>query len=308
MLQRLEEPRVVNKRSWIFNQDHLQCVPVLLMIVLLVQTVTISPYWFLRISMLLLCLAMAALPNLLTSWKMWYFMAVVQGATLFMHWESADNHRYLFAYGCLALASAYSLPIHQQKRALAFSAKLLIGLCMAFAIYWKVSTHSYMDGSFFHYSLLTDDRFEHVTCALGSISSQLLGDNRELEQLLMYGHLRGIEISSISLSDTSQIGVLSQFLTWWTILIEGALAIVFLLPNCRMLSVARNCLLLLFAGSTYAVANVIGFGWVLMVLGLAQCSDDEKGFQFSYILAFLLIQAYAIPYPEILKTLANIGA
>ena len=256
--------------------------------------------------MLSLCLAMVALPSLLTSWKMWYTMAVVQGATLFMHWDNADNHEYLFAYGCLALASTYSLPVHQQKRALAISAKLLIGLCMAFAAYWKLSTDSYRDSSFFHYFLLADDRFSHVTQVLGSISSQLLSDNRRLGRLLMNGYLRGIEISSVSLSDAPQIRVLAQFLTWWTVLIEGILAIVFLLPNCRILSVTRNCLLLFFAGSTYAVANVVLFGWILMVLGLAQCSDDEKGFQFSYIAAFLLIQAYAIPYPQILNELARL--
>jgi hypothetical protein len=57
----------------------------------------------------------------------------------------------------------------------------------------------------------------------------------------------------------------------------------------------RNAALLLFAATTYFVAPVRGFGWMLMLLGLAQCRDDQRYVRLAYLAALVLIQAYTLP-------------
>jgi hypothetical protein len=66
------------------------------------------------------------------------------------------------------------------------------------------------------------------------------------------------------------------------------------LPGHPLVSQIRNIILLLFTVTIYAVAPVKGFGWILMLSGIAQSHEDEKAFRIAYLLTFLLIQQ---PFP-----------
>jgi hypothetical protein len=44
---------------------------------------------------------------------------------------------------------------------------------------------------------------------------------------------------------------------------------------------------------TYGVAPVAGFGWLLAVLGLSQCRQDQILLRSSYVAGFVLILLYA---------------
>ena len=47
-----------------------------------------------------------------------------------------------------------------------------------------------------------------------------------------------------------------------------------------------------FAGLTYAVAPVAGFGWLLAAMGLAQC-QREHVLRLAYVAVFVLVTVYA---------------
>jgi len=66
---------------------------------------------------------------------------------------------------------------------------------------------------------------------------------------------------------------------------------------------ARNALLLLFAVTTYVIAPVRGFGWMLMLLGLAQCDDSNRPFRPLYLAAIVLVQAYTLPVSAVFQRL-----
>jgi hypothetical protein len=44
---------------------------------------------------------------------------------------------------------------------------------------------------------------------------------------------------------------------------------------------------------TYGVAPVAGFGWLLAVMGLSQCREDQILLRSSYLAAVVLILLYA---------------
>jgi hypothetical protein len=148
------------------------------------------------------------------------------------------------------------------------------------------------------------------------VSLDSLATNRELRDLMLHGHLTGTTVNSVELAGWNQVAWLSGFLTWWTVLIEGALGLLFLVPvsragnYARWISLTRNTLLILFAVTTYSVAPVRGFGWMLMLLGLAQCIDTgidsrDRRFRWGYLAALLLIQAYTIPLGQIISLLSS---
>ena len=47
--------------------------------------------------------------------------------------------------------------------------------------------------------------------------------------------------------------------------------------------------LLLFCATTYALAPVSGFGWLLATMGLAQCRRTQRALRGAYLAVFILI-------------------
>ena len=60
----------------------------------------------------------------------------------------------------------------------------------------------------------------------------------------------------VELGGSERVALLACFLTWWTVLIEGLLGLLFLLPVSKKINTVRNVLLILFAVTTYSVAPV----------------------------------------------------
>lgn len=292
-------PRLLNDQLPALSP--LRVLPLLTLVLLLVNTAD----WGLAFAPLAAWFALgAALPKLLRSAPFWYVTATILGTAVYFNWESADNHRYLFVYWALALCGAFSLPRNEQSSALALSSRWLIGLCMGLAVVWKLASPDYLSGTFFHYELLADGRFAHLTSWAGGLSWEQLAENRGLRETLLTGHLKGMVLSEVQLHSAPGIATISQLLTWWTVGIEACLAILFLataiVGNRWRLSLAANAVLLLFAATTYAVAPVRGFGGVLMLMGLAQCEPERKWTRFAFLAAFVLTQLCTLPLMDLL--------
>src|SRR5262245_37201227 len=176
-----------------------------LLTVVLLLTAT-PDQWYLRGPLV----AVFALAIVYRRWLMapqfWYVVATLLGTTVYLNWESSDNHKYLFVYWCLALCTAFSLPREQQRAALAVSSRWLIGLCMLLAVAWKLAMPDYRDGSFFEVTLLADERFAYFTNAIAGFPLKSLADNRALQDLLREGHLRGAGVSSVVLAAPPTVG------------------------------------------------------------------------------------------------------
>lgn len=278
--------------------DVLEVLPVLTVLVLLLRA---PDAWYLQVPMTMLGILGLTFRSWLKTSAFWYLAATLLGTTIYFQWEAVDNHKYLMAYWCITLCCVFSLPSHLQRSGIACSARWTIGLCMAWAVLWKVLSPDYLNGSFFHYTLLVDERFAMVARLLAGVPASSLADNRHLHDLLLNGHLRGLEVASVGLADTWQVRKVALLLTWWTVLIEAGLAVLFLLPDRARLRTFRNAGLLAFGITTYAVAPVIGFGWMLMLLGMAQTGRRQQAWRLGYLAAFLLIQAYMLPVSDVVQ-------
>jgi hypothetical protein len=63
----------------------------------------------------------------------------------------------------------------------------------------------------------------------------------------------------------------------------------------------RHAVLLLFCGITYAFAPVAGFGWLLLVMGLAQVAPRQIWFGRAYIAAFVVVIFYdELPWADLM--------
>ena len=82
---------------------------------------------------------------------------------------------------------------------------------------------------------------------------------------------------------------------------ESAIAVLNLLPGPDRLQWARHILLLAFCLMTYPFAPVAGFGWLLLVMGLAQCRTEQRFFRLAYVLTYFLVRLFSeIPWASLL--------
>jgi hypothetical protein len=95
--------------------------------------------------------------------------------------------------------------------------------------------------------------------------------------------------------------VFAAVATWGGLTLEALIAVLCLIPAEGRLLLARHGSLLAFCATTYALAPVAGFGWLLATMGLAQCRLTQGGLRAAYLTVFVLIVLYSeIPWTGIL--------
>ncbi len=247
-----------------------------------------SPW--IRIPITVLCILAFIFVPLRRSAKFWFVVALLVLVSNYQNWYQADNHKYLHGYWCVALFCA--LHTRDPERSAGIAARWLIGLTFLWAVFWKLSSDDYLNGSFFHFSLLIDERFHRVAQGLGGLTERMNELNHAAYRALVNydSHL-----SAVGLASGPAIAGVAALMTWWTLILEALIAVAFLWPEEKFISKWRDYFLLLFILTTYLVAPVVGFGWVLAIMGLAQTSNRSALLTLLYIVTFVSLQVYRLP-------------
>jgi len=214
---------------------------------------------------------------------------------------TADNHIYLTVYWIIAVALC--LWTRDQGYSLALNARLLIGLCFAFATLWKLLSPEFLNGTFFYFTFLTDDRFFDFAELAAGVSQEARLYNIESLETLKSSVNRidsGLFVSSVYLNN------IAVFMAYWTVFIEGWIALAFLAPERFKLSKSRDIPLLIFMITTYPIATVRGFATLLAVLGFAQSQNQNRHMRVIYVLVFISIPLFSLPFERILLNILNL--
>lgn len=214
---------------------------------------------------------------------------------------ASDNHDYLFVYWCGLMALVLTGPNKWSEQMVRLHSSILLGLAFSFAVLWKMLLSAdYFDGRFFYGTFLFDSRFYHFASAVSLDGGSSITNARVMLRELMNGAMPG---NSMVLPVDPSLWNLSIFSTWWTAVVESAIAVCFLFARCsERFRNLRSDLLLYFVWCTYAMAPVAGFGWLVLILGFGQLSDDQKLRRFLYMLSFVLILGYRLlPVSELVR-------
>lgn len=231
----------------------------------------------------------------------WAILAIFIIVGFYQITHSADNHTYLTVYWIIAIALSFQT--RQRIDSISLNARLLIGLCFGFATLWKILSPEFIDGTFFHFTFLTDSRFFDFTELTAGLSSDIRHDNLDSYNLIKSSTERKEFVQLIS---SPSLSTLSIFMAYWTILLEGWIAVAFLAPVESKLSKYRDNPLLIFMITTYPIATVRGFATLLAVMGFAQCRGNNSGMRIIYLLIFLLIPIFSLPFERMIIDLLNI--
>jgi hypothetical protein len=211
----------------------------------------------------------------------WMSLAACFVAFLLLHYHRADNHRYLELYWCVALAVACATPF--PTASIGRSARMLIGTVFLLATLWKVLSPAYISGHVWEDLMVFDRRFRYVASELGGLSAAAASVNlSQLRRLVAFDSV----LTQVPMQIPGQLRALAQILVWWTLLIEGLVAVAFLVRR-GALGRYRDHLLIGFAVSTYLLVPELSFGLILVVLGIAQA--ERSALRRWYLLLALYI-------------------
>ncbi|KAF0244825.1 MAG: hypothetical protein FD180_2196 [Planctomycetota bacterium] len=248
-------------------------------------------FWYLTVPLTVICILGFALRPLLLNSTYWLLLAAIAAYGNFRNWYSVDNHKFLTTYWCIGLHC--SLLTRDPRAAASLQGRLLIGLSFAFACFWKFAAPDFLSGEFFKYQMLVDPRFDWLASVVAGVpvASANVNDLRILE-------LRAWDATAIAapVMGGPRLALTAQVMTWWTIVIELLIATAFLAPAKFFLSRWKHPLLIAFVVTTYAVANVVGFGWLLLAMGVANCPQENRRVRGGYFVSFVFIHAFLIPF------------
>ncbi|HYO46011.1 MAG TPA: hypothetical protein VEY33_04900 [Gemmatimonadota bacterium] len=252
----------------------------------LLLVVNFQPAWYLRVPVTLLAGLALLFPRILRTPFVWLGLSLVTGARLIRFWPLEDNHHYLLAYWVLSIFLA--LCLSRPNQSLAVSARWLVAFVFLWATLWKgVLSPDYVDGRFYRVALLGDPRFEEKTELFAGLSSDAIAQARAY--LLPTPSTVDDAPPPPVWQEPRTLTRLATFFTWSTLFIEGLLALAFLLPSGKWSMLVRNVLLLGFCLVTFAFAPILGFGWLLAAIGVAQVPESRPGWRWAYVTAFFLI-------------------
>jgi len=179
---------------------------------------------------------------------------------------------------------------------LAMSARFLIAAVFLLAVFWKVVCGEFLDGTFFYWTLRNDDRLVHLTAWLSddSVASVRSAARswRDWTVATQSGALAPLAIDRAVLNVALVMG-------WFGLAIEGSIALLFSFSSDRLYA-ARHAALIVFILSTYFLLPVIGFAFVLAVMGLAQTRPDDLGRRTLYVCLLFAIQLIAMPWQAVI--------
>ena len=253
---------------------------------------------YMRVVVVSATVAIMLYPRLVNSRSLWVLFILVTMFVYYDLWYELDNHKILLLVWLVALVSAKLSTTPGES--LFISARLLIGMCFAMAVAWKIVTPEYVDGSFFRHLLLTDIRFEDVAELVGGVTADDLRWNYKMTRLWT---LYVDPAQPFQTLGTFKYPQVITVLTWWTVLIEATVAALFLWSSENRLTKWRDTALLVFIVSTYSVAPVVGFAWLLVAMGVAQLRDlsHRNVYAYLYIAAFFWVEIVAvIPFRTLL--------
>lgn len=251
----------------------------LLLVALLFQPVG-NP-WLRPPAMALAALGLLA-PGALASASLWAALTALATLRIALVWPASDNHAFLLAYWCLAALLA---TLAQRRDALlAWNGRMLVAGAFFFATLWKAAlSPDFLDGRFFAVSLVDDARFESFALLATGMDTDALHAQRDVTR----EHVDGVFVPWAGIPEVPpRLTTLARAMALSTVAIEGAIALAFLAPLGWRIARVRDALLLLFCATTYALAPVAGFGWILLSMGVAQLEPERRATRAAYLAAF----------------------
>ena len=227
----------------------------------------------------------------------WLLVAALVAVRIAVVWPLSDNHIYLLAYWCLAIGLALSGPdagshaVHEQP--LASGCGFRAGRPVEGGAVARLHRRPLLPGD-------AADRRAVRRCVAG-VRRAVAGSDGPEPSVPGAAAGRSGAAQPPAFVEPPRLRAFAAAATWGGLILEALVALLNLMPAGGRIQVARHAALLAFCATTYALAPVAGFGWLLATMGLAQCRTNQRALHGAYVAVFVLILLYTeVPWTGVL--------
>ena len=183
-----------------------------------------------------------------------------------------------------------------RPRDLPLNARLLVAVAFSFAVVWKLLAGQYVDGTFFYVTFFTDGRLQNFAGLFGTGGADAVRQTGQaISQLAAYG----VDGSTLPIVNDARLLSVAVAMSWAGLAVESAVATLHLLPGARWYW-PRHVSLMAFIAFTYVLLPVVGFGFVLAVMGFAQVDENDHRLKGAYIALLCFLQLSLVPWRNLL--------
>lgn len=242
--------------------------------------------------------------KILRSPVLWGILSLTTFTALFDFWETVDNHMWLMLYWLLVVFFATLSNRMYKTEILDFlkhNAIFILIFTMGVSVLQKILGGVFLDGSFFEFTILTDERFFLVAHYLGGISTFDFFNNVDVLSNASDPY------SPITIKTSNAVRTVSLIFTYSIVLLEAFIAFLFIFKN-RKAHLWAHILNGLFVITVYFIAPVYAFAFLITVLGIASLDKDKVSskLMLMYFVLMILIFLYKIPWLSLVVYFANI--
>jgi hypothetical protein len=224
----------------------------------------------------------------------WWLLVATSAIALADQWALADNHKFLLLYATLALAQAVTWS-GDGLALLSRSSRYLLIFVFTASAAQKLLSQPFLRGDVFEYLLLTDARMTGLSALLGIPAAVV---QRNGDALSCARSAAPVDGAILLAGGTPLVAAAAEFFTTADVALP-AFAAVGLLARSRPLRSAGYLATIVFIATTYAVAPVYGFGWLLCVLGYWASADDRPRDARLFLAAYALLIVYHLPVHQL---------
>lgn len=224
-------------------------------------------------------------------WWFWLPVALVFTYELTLIWEDTGNHFYVICYWLWAVTLAAFAP-RQRTKVLVVNAHILLVFVFGAAVYQKLASATYLSGEMFEMKLLRSGGFREFAEFFG-VPTDVMASSARVTDLLRDPAL-SVPGNAVLVPSSDHVHTLALWLTWYDLLVQVAVVIAFLIPN-RVVQAAGHLALLFFIATAYVWVQILEFGWVITVMGLAMSRDRFPVIGALYFAMLGLLLLYALP-------------
>ena len=242
--------------------------------------------------------------KILRSPVLWGILSLTTFAALFDFWETVDNHMWLMLYWLLVMFFATLSSRMYKTDTLDFlkhNAVFILIFTMGVSVLQKILGGVFLNGSFFEFTILTDERFYLVAHYLGGISTFDFFNNVDMLSNVADPY------SPLVIKTSNAIRTVSLIFTYAIVLLEALIAALFLFKN-KKAHLWAHILNGLFIVTVYFIAPVYAFAFLITVLGITSLNTDKSSSKLilMYVALMVLIFLYKIPWLSLVVYFANI--
>lgn len=234
--------------------------------------------------------------NLINNSIVWLIPFVLLSFDLYSNWLVLANHEWVMWYWSIVLlvASVYYKKSDISEEIMKNGARQLLIIIMLVAVAWKVTNPAYLSGSFFERTMISNPLFENFSLLVGDLTVDQLRYNQQIEVTKFTNLVPGELNTEHELISTNLFDLYGVLVSWWVLLIELLIGVLFLLKR-QKIDIAAHWLHILFIITTYFAVPIVGFGWILIVLGFALTQNMPKNITYGYFVAGILMCLYGLP-------------